>query len=180
MNNRPCLLSLCLLILLPLSRPAYPDDATLVVRFVPAAIEAPQGRTSGSIYEFNFTSETLRNALIEEGVEHLTRLFPHFSSGDRNSTNLIGEPIELEDLSEFYLVTVSAPNRQGANERLRVLRGITYADWIKHGGVLSPVYPDDDYFDKQWGLNNDSTLTLCPTYSGPDPVVDTDINAPEA
>ena len=42
------------------------------------------------------------------GVTELERLLPWFEHSDVHSTNLLGEPVELEDLADLYIAHVAA------------------------------------------------------------------------
>ncbi len=152
----------------------------LIVRFARGVLQPPLGRTAGTIDEYSFSTPELRNSLVFEGVERLARLFPQFRSEDRFSRNLIGEPVLLDDLSEFYLASLRLGSGADADLRVRSITGVTYAGWPQLRRASSPFIPNDQLFVKQWGLHNDTAQALCSPYNAPPRVNDADINAPEA
>jgi subtilisin family serine protease len=167
------LLLLGLLAAPPSLSQAAPDG--LIVRFEPGVLQPPPGRSAGAIEAFSFSTSALRNALVNEGVESLARMFPGFRSEDRFSKNLLGEPVLLEDLSEFYIASFHLGASVDADVRVRSIPGVTNAEWPQGGRLLSA----DPFFDKQWGLHN-PPISICTPYNAPPPVADADINAPEA
>lgn len=150
----------------------------LIVRFTPGALEPPPGGTAGPLEGFSFHTPGLRASLVNEGAEHLARLFPAFRSEDRHSKNLIGEPVLLDDLSEFYIVSMRPGSAPDAEVRLRSVPGVSHAGRPQPRRLLS-IFPNDQLFPKQWGLHN-TGQTPCISYNGPALVADADINAPEA
>lgn len=150
----------------------------LIIRFTPGALEPPPGGTAGPIEAFTFDTPGLRLSLVNEGAEHLARLFPTFRSEDRHSKNLIGEPVLLDDLSEFYIVTLRPGSAPDAEVRLRSVPGVGHVG-RPQPRQLASIIPNDRLFPKQWGLDN-TAQTLCSPYSAPPLVADADINAPEA
>jgi hypothetical protein len=165
-----------------------PSDR-LVVRFATAALEPPPGRSAGSVEEFSFRNPELRSSLVEAGAVYLAKLFPRFRSEDRFSTNLIGEPVLLDDLSGYYIVSLRSASAPEAELRLRPLSGVEHVELPQPRELLSPCLPqnEDTYFNKQWWLHNTGQV-LCvpdPSWAFPALVADsdtnaTDINAPEA
>lgn len=72
-----------------------------------------------------------------------------------------------------------------AISRLSAMPGILYAepDYIRYpsGQTQSePLFPNDTYFDRMWGLHNHNTQYIDPRMPGGQPVDDADIDAPEA
>lgn len=150
----------------------------LIVRFTPGALEPPPGQTAGPIEAFSFDTPGLRLSLVDEGAEYLARLFPAFRSEDRHSRNLIGEPVLLDDLSAFYIVSLRPGSAPDAEVRLRSVPGVGHVGRPQPRQLLS-IIPNDQLFPKQWGLHN-TAQTLCSPYTAPPLVADADINAPEA
>lgn len=94
-------------------------------------------------------------------MTRLSAVFPWFGPGDVRSENSIGEPIELEDLSQFYYAAVESA--ADVRRAVTALKDRPDIHWIgpDYGGRATMVPPPNDpLFTKQWGLEN-SQQTLC-------------------
>ncbi len=153
-----------------------PAGDYFLVRFRPNQVERPLGKDGGGVSEFSFSNGNLRQRLIDAGVLELEPVFPWFKPSDVRSENLIGEPVELEDLSEFYFARVLTGAEVAT--AVTVLRDDEGVHWVgpDYGGAAaqSHVVPDDPLFtaNKQWGLRN-----LGPTLCGQTAVSGVDISA---
>lgn len=162
---------------------AQSAPSALIIHFAPGAVEPVPGSTTGTIDEFTFQTASLRSALVNAGVNTLAKIFPNFHREHVNSTNLIGEPIQLDDLSGFYLASLSSPPAD-AEARLRGTPEVLSVNEPQRCFLLSACPPDsssmDTHYSKQWWLNNSGTAPCSPSYGWPPLVADADINAPEA
>lgn len=143
----------------PLATVAIPNDHFLV-RFRPGALEPPQGLTAGQAASFQYASTALQESLMTTGVTELERLLPWFEHSDVNSTNLLGEPVVLEDLADLYVAHVPAESDIPALVgRVSAWPEVYYAS-PDMPLVPSTTQPNDQYFLQQWGPWN-TGQTLC-------------------
>jgi len=137
----------------PLVPLATPTDHFLV-RFRPGMIEPPQGMTAGEAETFQYGSIALQESLMTAGVTDLERLLPWFQHSDVHSTNLLGEPVELEDLADLYVAHVP----EDSDIQALVGRASTWPEvyYATPDRLLYPAttLPNDLYFPQQWGLWN--------------------------
>jgi subtilisin family serine protease len=110
----------------------------------------------------NLLVPVLASALAQAGVASMRPLFPGESGkGDHEAaTNVIGEPIELDPLDDWFLGTlgldVDAPK---ALESVRSIPGVREAAEERWASAAH-VTPNDPSFGQQWGLSN-SGGTVC-------------------
>jgi hypothetical protein len=137
----------------PLAPVPIPTDHFLV-RFRPGTVEPPQGLTAGLTEAFQYASTASQESLMTIGVTELERVLPWFEHSDVNSTNLLGEPVVLEDLADLYVAHV-APEGD-----IRAMVGRVSA-WpeVYYASPDMPLHPatwlpNDQYFPQQWGAWN--------------------------
>jgi subtilisin family serine protease len=134
-----------------LSAAAAAEDHFLIC-FLPGAALPPAGQTSGSVQEFSFSPPSLGNALSGAGVTQLDRVFPWFGPEDVETTNSLGEPVRLVDLSTVYVARLAqGQDGQGALQALGNQEGVAYAE---PDPVVAASFPNDPLFPSQWGLDN--------------------------
>ena len=142
--------------------PAIPVRAGdyVLVRFRSDQVQRPPGSDTGSLDSFRFVDPSLRDRLGEAGITELAPIFPWFKPENVHAANLIGEPVELEDLSQYYYGYVSA----GADIAAVVgtLKDHDGVLWTgpDYGGKGAQFMPNDTLFARQWGLRN-TGQTLC-------------------
>jgi hypothetical protein len=137
----------------PLAPVAIPTDHFLV-RFRPGMVDPPQGVAAGQAAAFQYRSIALQESLMTAGVTDLERLLPWFQHSDTNSTNLLGEPVKLEDLADLYVAHVP----EGSDIHAIVGRASAWPE-VYYATPDPPLYPtttlpNDPYFGQQWGLWN--------------------------
>src|SRR5688572_4682791 len=125
---------------------------TVVIGFTASTIEAPLNTGQVEIEQFTFNEPSLGDALQNCGVTHLERLVPDFSS--TRSTNLIGEPILLEDLSATYIATLEPGASDSAAYNLLKDQPGIYFVHLNRSGQMSQATVNDPLFDTQWALRN--------------------------
>ncbi|HET9233854.1 MAG TPA: S8 family serine peptidase, partial [Candidatus Eisenbacteria bacterium] len=133
----------------------------LLVRFKPGEIEPPAGRVEGLCAEFHARSSTLLPSLASAGVVHLERLLPWFRHEDVHSRNLLGEPITLEDMADFYVAHLKDDaDAVSARGSLGLVPEVRHAELDLAVGSYLPA--NDPYYTAglQWGLEN-TGQTMC-------------------
>jgi len=121
-----------------------------------------------------YSTPSLRDSLLAAGVTRLERLLPWFNRSSVHSTNPIGEPVTLDDLSDIYIAHLAAPvDIAPLVSRISKLPDVHYAcdDRPERATLFTP---NDTYYqdNQQWTLQ---TIGHPICLSGPIP--DTDINA---
>ena len=142
-----------------LERTVAPRLAVQVERFsLGAAAEPAAGDSAGAIT----VVPEMADALARAGVVSLSPLFPEESAnaGRSDATNLLGEPIELAPLDDWFIATLGLDAELAeVLERVRSTPGVREAfmdDWR----YLANLNPNDPLFSNQWGLQN-SGGTVC-------------------
>ena len=126
----------------------------ILVRFQPGRAEPPAGRTTALTQDYSFSPANLRDSLLAAGVVRLQRLFPQFRHSDVYGTNMLGEPIVLDDLSDIYMAHL-APGADGPTG----IRALSRNANILYAEPDSLTYarlsiPNDPLFPLQWPLRN--------------------------
>lgn len=131
-----------------------PGPPHILVRFQPGRAEPPDGRTEALTQDFAFLPAGLRDSVLAAGIVRLERLFPQFKHTDVSSTNMLGEPVVLDDLSDIYVahLATGADGHRG----IAALSGnpnVLYAepDSVAYAPLL---IPNDPLFSLQWPLRN--------------------------
>jgi subtilisin family serine protease len=102
----------------------------------------------------------LRDRLSAWGVTRLDRVFPWFKHEDVHAQNRLGEPVQLEDLADFYFAHVTPGTDVGGLVRqMAIAPEILHAS-LDYGGPAAAFTPNDPDFWKQWGLNQTGQV-LC-------------------
>lgn len=124
---------------------------------------------SGEDIVVTLASPRLEASLAAAGVASLKPLFPEFKSADRYSTNPLGEPIVLPDLSAYFVAPLNfGISPEVASLSLRGDPDVVSAERIPISRAM--LTPNDPLFPLQWGLRNDGTLVCgsLPTVAGTD------------
>ncbi len=135
-------------------RPRWSADHILL-QFEPQTIDPPLGRTDALLADFRFVAAGLSDSLAAEGVVRLEKLFPLFQHDDVHSRNLLGEPVELEDLADVYVAHLAVGrNPVTSKANLDKLSRVKHANLDYATGTYAD--PTDPYFvsQLQWGLRN--------------------------
>ncbi len=90
----------------PLPAATATGDA-LVVRFRSHVLASSGGAGPTPLSQLHFAPADLGQTLLDAGVTALEPVFPWFKHSDVRSTNLIGEPVELDDLADYYWAHVA-------------------------------------------------------------------------
>ena len=131
-------------------------ERELIVMLHPGAVEPPEGRTEGTLDEFQITSDTLRQILADANVEAISRLVPDFQDEDRFIISRTGESVVLTDWTRVYLLRV--PVAQTRDSLIAVLNNRAEIVYAEVNGLGEPdLLPNDEFFDRQWALKNDGT-----------------------
>lgn len=139
---------------------AVSGDA-LVVRFRSGAVTSPGPAEPTAISQLKFAPSTLEPTLAAAGVTTLEPIFPWFKHSDVRSTNLIGEPIELDDLADYYWAhTADGTELGGAARTIASADGVMYAGLDYGGSPSTLVAPNDPLYGKQWTMR-DTSQVLC-------------------
>ena len=152
--------------------PRYATDHVLV-RLRPSALAGAPARPA-SLRPAQISSQRFRAALVSAAAVSLEPAFPDFRPEDVNSTNLRGERVTLEDLSNIYVVRLGP--QADVPKALQALRAVPDVEVAEADPIVSiAATPNDSLFAQQWWLDNvgqtGCDVTLTP---------DTDINAPQA
>ena len=136
------------------TRLAWSADRILL-QFMPQTIDPPVGQTDGRVADFRFASVGVSDSLAAEGVVRLEKLFPSFQHEDVHAKNLLGEPVELDDLADIYIAHLAAGRDPVVSKsRLERLSRVQHANLDYVTSVSAD--PNDPYFTSQfqWGLRN--------------------------
>jgi subtilisin family serine protease len=138
------------------SSPSVDPERELIVMFHSGAVEPPEGRTQGTLDEFQIRSDTLRQILKNAHVEAISRLIPNFQDEDRFIISRTGESVVLTDWTKVYLLRV--PVAQTRDTLIAVLNNRPEVVYAEVNGRGEPDFvPNDEFFDRQWPLKNDGT-----------------------
>lgn len=149
----------------------------ILVRFRPDEVALAPGAMSASIGAAQVANPGLANALSAAGVVRLERLFPWFSHDDVHTTNRLGEPITLDDLTDIYLAYLEADSKSSASvAALTGVDGVIYAEPDLVGIGPMSLYPNDPLFGSQWAMRNPGTV-LCGSQAA---AIGADAGAPAA
>ena len=80
-----------------------------IVEFKPGILTLPQGRTKGRLDEIEIPSQELHQILVNGRVSEISRLIPNFVAENRFKMTRTGEPVELTDWSNVYLLRLAVP-----------------------------------------------------------------------
>jgi len=131
----------------------------------------PYGVSKASIDGVSYISNELKNLLISENAELILRPFPEYESSDTLSLSPSGELVKKIDLSRIYKIRFSERgDLNSVIKKLLRIPGVIFAEKIPRLQFMS-TFPNDPYFDLQWGLHNTGQAGGTP---------DADIDAPEA
>lgn len=125
----------------------------LLVYILPDSLELQtQDKSPVSLDEATIKSATLDNALKEAEVTGIARAFPDWQDKDSLVTRHDGEVVKMPPFYRIFILTFETEAQ--AVEAISILEespAVVFAE--KHS---QPV-PDNDYYHKQWYLNNDGT-----------------------
>src|SRR5437899_463888 len=83
-------------VLFALPAPLFGDSYTstqVIVRFAPAVVTPPPGKTGGDVSEFSFSGTGMQFLLGDLGVTSMNRVFPEFDHSDVHAISIDGDSI---------------------------------------------------------------------------------------
>lgn len=149
------ILLLCIFTGMAFGQSSHPDRE-IIIRFKNGAVTPPQGRTSGTLSEFDIPSQALRQILQNANVALISRLMADFRPGDQFIVTRTGETVELTDWTDVYVVLLpSTQLRDTLQVALSRREELAYVEPNGRGGP--DLVPNDTHFNEQWALKNDGT-----------------------
>lgn len=157
----------------PRDTTAFQRGGHFFVRLQAGAGNLQSAASDASLSEFEFANTALRDSLATIGITGLHHAFPGYHHGDVRAHNLIGEPIQSDDLTDIYIMEIPpALHAADCAQRVGALPGVLWSEPEQAvAGLLSS--PDDPLLPYQWGLNT-TGQSICGTFPG------VDIHAPAA
>jgi hypothetical protein len=161
MRNSPKMLFILILFtpLLLLSQTNIIQDrevTDVIVMFKNDMVISNDGVSQGSLTDFQIKSDSLKNVLMSEGINRLSKLVPDFNKVDRQVINRTGEAVTLTDWTNVFIISV--PDGKKADDLVQKLKDHPDIVYIEPNGFGALDYiPDDDDFPKQWSLKNEGT-----------------------
>ncbi len=136
--------------------PSVDPDREVIAMLRVGVLTPPPGRSHGLLSEFQIPSQELRQVLQGAGVEAIGRVIPDFRPEDRFAISRTGEKVELTDWTNVYIVRLaSSETRSAILKALKDRPEVVYAEF--NGKAEPTLFPNDQFFDRQWALRNNAT-----------------------
>jgi hypothetical protein len=144
--------------------PAGHPSRELRVKLRPGIIRLPSGEIDAPLATVEIESDPLADLLEIARAEHVTKAYPGFRPSDATALLPSGRQVTLADFSQIYIVRFASEEViPEVATRLRahpaVLRVSPNILEIVQDGI---AHPNDEEFEKQWGLYNTGEC-----YAGP-------------
>lgn len=126
----------------------------IIVNFRPGSIALPQGLTEAILEKATVHNEIV-GLLQSAGVGKLKKVFRFFTPADTIKTLRTGERVQVQDLSQVFLLKFSAPiDVPGMVERFKKSPRVIHAQ--PNYSYHTEDNPSDPGFPRQWGLKQAS------------------------
>ncbi|MBC8193417.1 MAG: S8 family serine peptidase [Candidatus Marinimicrobia bacterium] len=133
--------------------PTVDSEREVMAYFSPGAILPKNSLGVGTLADFTIKNGELDQLFNTYGVEKLMRIIPGFQPSDRNIIGRRGQPVELFDWYNSYILLLPHSSLRAA-----FLEGLKDIDVVQnpvlHGSVEPCVTSTDTFFGLQWYLNN--------------------------
>jgi hypothetical protein len=128
-------------------------EREIIVEFMSGAIRMPAGEIRVPPNKLDTLTPSVAEVIERHRADLVLVAFPGYDPADTIAISLMGELVKKPDLSRIYKIRFpEGTDLDKVVEELSALPDVVYAERIPRYEYY--VTPNDEYFNRQWGLHN--------------------------